>query len=889
MTGRIVSHYRLLEKLGEGGMGTVYKAEDTKLKRIVALKFLSQQSTQDEGAKRRFLREAQAAAALDHPNICTVYEVGETDDGRLFLAMACYTGETLRERLSQGSLPLPDAVRIALEAAVGLTHAHAKGIVHRDIKPANLFLTADGRVKVLDFGLAKLTDGSMLTMNETIVGTAAYMSPEQAMGEGSDHRTDIWSLGVVLYEMVAGQIPFGGQYPQEQVYGIINEAPPPLTNFRAGVPPRLAQVICKALTKSLAERYQTLADLATDLEMVLQEMDGEIRPEAPGPANESISPSVGTVVPVERLPGQNWWVWLTAAVVLAAAGFGIWHWQRPPEGPGGGQPMLAILPFENLGSPEEEYFTDGLTEALITRLAQVHGLGVIARTSVREYKKTTKKIPQIAAELGTDYILEGTTQWEQKAAGNRQVRVNAQLIRVKDGANVWAEHYDVAMVGILEVQADIAEKVATALRIKLLESEKASLAALPTRNAEAYELYLKGNEQINANQSRQALSLYEQAVVLDPSFVLAHLRINKVHLDDYIQDKDHTEQRLTLARQALDRAIQLAPDNPDVHFRTGWWHYWADSDYKLAEEEFRSGLQGQPGNAEALEALSDIAGRLGKWNDQLRDAERNVELNPRDYWANYGLAVKYFQRRRYDDSERLCLRCQAIQPEEPAAYSQISWIYIDRDGDPQKAVRYIDELPPILRQRLETAPLGWNFLLSLFFSRQTARLLEALDAFPDVIFVTKDDMALRAQLRGDVLCSMDRVAEAREAYSMALQQIDTMHQNDRQAVRYISNRGLILAGLGRKEEAIQNGRLALEMVRDRDMTSLQMQHLVLVTIYSLTGDYDQATDQMAIMAGQPGFHPNFFRLGPWYRPLLSHPRFLALMRKYPPGKPYISP
>ncbi|MDZ7341162.1 MAG: serine/threonine-protein kinase, partial [candidate division KSB1 bacterium] len=380
MIGKTISHYKILEKLGEGGMGVVYKAEDLKLKRIVALKFLPPELTRDAEAKERFIQEAQAASALQHNNICTIHDIDETGDGQLFIVMDCYEGEPLKGKIARGPMKLEEAVEIALQVASGLAKAHEHGITHRDIKPANVMITNDGVVKILDFGLAKLAGQVGLTKAGMTVGTVAYMSPEQTRGEEVDHRTDIWSLGVVLYEMLTGQLPFKGAYEQAVIYSILNEEPEPVTAVRTDLPAELDHIVSKAIAKNAAERYQQVADLAADLKSLRTRIETGRTETQPTLSKRKLIYGVGGLIAL-------------IAILLLSKIF----WFKPPAD---AIDSIAVLPFQNLSAdPEQEYFSDGMTEALITELSTIKALRVISRTSIMRYKKTDKSLPEIAREL----------------------------------------------------------------------------------------------------------------------------------------------------------------------------------------------------------------------------------------------------------------------------------------------------------------------------------------------------------------------------------------------------------------------------------------------------------------------------------------------------------
>ncbi|MBL7135126.1 MAG: protein kinase, partial [Candidatus Marinimicrobia bacterium] len=420
MIGKTISHYKILEKLGEGGMGVVYKAEDTKLKRTVALKFLPPELTRDEEAKERFVHEAQAASALEHNNICNIHEIDETDDRQTFIVMACYEGETLKHKIERGPFKLEESIDITIQIAEGLAKAHEQGIVHRDIKSANLYMTKDDVVKILDFGLAKLRGQTKLTKEGTTLGTAAYMSPEQTRGEDVDHRTDIWSLGVVLYEMLTGQLPFKGEYEQAVIYSILNEDPEPVKALRTGIPMELERILNKALLKNAGERYQLVDKMLDNMRWLQKSLEIGI-----------IEQRLTKIISPYRY-------------------------------------RIAVLPLTNIGpNPEDEYFADGMTEELISTLSKINELRVIARTSIMQYKNIAKSVAEIGRELKVGNVLEGSIR---KAAD--KLRITVQLIDSQSQEYLWSQDYDREFKDIFTIQSDIAHRVADALRVQLMGGEQ---------------------------------------------------------------------------------------------------------------------------------------------------------------------------------------------------------------------------------------------------------------------------------------------------------------------------------------------------------------------------------------------------------------------------------
>ena len=548
-------------------MGVVYRAVDVTLGREVAFKVLPPESVADPERRRRFLQEAKAAAALQHPHIGVVYEVDEAE-GVTFIAMELIAGDRIRDLIARGRVPASRAVRLALEVAEGLANAHETGIIHRDLTPANVIVTADGHAKIIDFGLAKLVeppsrpDAEVETRLGThtglIIGTTAYMSPEQARGRPADARADVFSLGIVLYEMLSGESPFKRESAAETLNAVINtpDAPVPLS-IDGEAAAELRRILHKCLAKDPRDRYQTMKDVVVDLREALRRID----------AGSSV------LAPAATVRGRRWLPFAIGAVaLLLIAGF---LWFRPlgralvPADPA--RKRIAVLPFQNLGSADDEYFAAGVTEEITSRLSAVSRLGVISRNSVLPYASTDKSSRQIGADLNVDYLVQGTVRWQPAPDGPGLVRVTPQLIRVADDTQVWSDTFERRFDQIFAVQSDIASQVIRELHITVLALERTILQGRPTSNLEAYREYLRGHHlayDTRAPDRVKALAFFERAVALDPQFAMAHAAVASMAAYTFFY-RDPTSAWEAKADAAIDRALALDPNLAEAYMARG--------------------------------------------------------------------------------------------------------------------------------------------------------------------------------------------------------------------------------------------------------------------------------------------------------------------------------
>jgi len=674
--GKTISHYRIIEKLGQGGMGVVYKAEDPRLKRFVALKVLPPDLTRDAAANERFIHEARAASALDHPNICTIYEIAQAEDAQTFIAMAYYEGEDLKSKIERGPLKLDEALDIAVQIAQGLAKAHGQGIVHRDIKPANILITKDGLVKIVDFGLAKL-GGLKLTKTGQTLGTAQYMSPEQARGEEIDQRTDIWSFGIVLYEMLTGKHAFPGEYEQATLYAIMNEDPEPVTALRSGVPMELERIVKKCLEKNLAERYQTTADLIADLRRL----------------QRTLSAGTGTAQRSAATAGRparkvRWWYWAAPVVAIVIIAAVVLH-EMPRRAESPEEKSIAVLPFVDM-SPErdQEYFCDGMTEELINRLSRIQGLRVPARTSAFIFKGKTDDIRDIGSKLNVRTVLEGSV----RKAGS-ELRITAQLINVADGYHLWSETYDRELKDVFVIQDEISTAIVNALKLHITSEEKQKMSERPIDNVAAYECYLKAYDKV-WRFSESALDSAEQylqegiAIVGDNALLYSALAL--VYWQ-YVNIGAKQEDYITRSEEYAKKALALDPDFPTAHevLATIYKDFLGNPQEALLH--YKKALAVNPIELNVLRKLAyTYIVNIGKPSAALPLMERARQVDPLEPWKYLSQGMLHFYDGQYPLALEQCRAFYEADTENPLSRFFYAWMLVC-NNEPDEAFSIIDE------------------------------------------------------------------------------------------------------------------------------------------------------------------------------------------------------
>jgi serine/threonine-protein kinase len=884
--------YRLERELGHGGMATVYLAQDLRHDRPVALKVLHPELATSLGPER-FQREVRLAARLQHPHILSIHDSGEVPGDAstpplLWFAMPFIEGESLRDRLTrERQLPLEDALRIGREAADALEYAHRHGIIHRDIKPENILLTGSHAL-VADFGIARaVADGQAdgrLTETGTTLGTPAYMSPEQAAGERAiDQRSDIYSLGCVVYETIAGEPPFTGPTAQAIMARRFTEVPRPLRQLRETVPPAVEAAVAKALAKSPADRYGSAAEFARALADPAPTRTGETA--SASPAAQVSTPvatpvAAATTVITQRTTRRRFPV-TTAMALGFLLGLGVlFGWLRShgraDETPAGVK-RLAVLPFENLGSSEDEYFADGVTDEVRGKLASLSGLQVIARSSSGQYKKTGKSPQEIGRELGVDYLLTGTVRWEKSAGGNR-VRVSPELIQVGTAATTWQQPFDASITDVFQVQADIAGRVAEALDVALGAPQKQTLAEKPTENLPAYEAFLKGDEASQALASAdprdigRAIDYYAQAVALDSTFVQAWVHLSRAHSANYYLGTPSPREAAG-AKEAAARAERLAPGRPETQLAMGDYQQFVVADNRAALTAYEAGLAQAPSDAELLTSAGRAEQSLGRWESSTGRFAKAGAVDPRSTLTARRQALNLLWLRRYPESEAAANRGLAAAPNTLLLYTSKAMIWLAQ-GDLARAQEVIRKIPPEIEPTAVVSDLATYWDLFWVLDEQQQQLLLRLppSAFNDDRAAWATPLAAVYHLRGDDARARAYADSAVAAYE---EQIKATPDNSQLYVLL----GTALAYLGRKDEAIRQGKRALEITPiAKDAYSGAYNQHQLARIYILVGEPDKALDLLEPLLKIPYYlTPAWLRIDPTFDPLRKNPRFQKLV------------
>ncbi len=879
----LADRYHLDRELGRGGMATVFLARDLKYKRLVALKVLHPDLAQTLGSER-FQREIEIAARLQHPHILTLHDSGDTA-GQLWFTMPFVEGESLRDRLRREcQLPVEEAVRITREAAQALQYAHEHDVIHRDIKPENLLLTKDCNTLVADFGIARaLIDGEdRLTQTGISVGTPAYMSPEQAMGDRHlDARTDVYALGTVLYEMLVGEPLFTGPTAQAIIARRLRGEVPGLRHVRPTLPLSVEQAVMRALAPVKADRFATAAEFA----QALGACPGgpTIQPAVEARALELQAASAITRSRRRRV--------LLAASVLGLgllAGVGVLFTERQTPGVGSssdGAKVLAVLPFDNLGDSADAYFADGVANDVRTKLSQVAGLAVIARTSSNEYRHTRKTAQQIARELGASYLLTATVQWEKVPEQVSRVRVTPELVEVGAGhapRTRWGQQFDASMTDVFQVQTDIATQVVRALDVALSDSNRRQLAIRPTHNLDAYDSFLRGREKgpysghITPTAMRAAEAEFQRAVRLDSTFAAAWAGLAMTHIALYrlggIQMAD-----AEAARAEVERAVALAPDLPEVRAATGLYQQVVLGNVRRALEEYDAGLRMSPSSSDLLGLAADADFTLGHQSAAIERVETAVRLDPRSTRLAITLARTYLETRRYSDAQRALDRARELLPASILTPYTQALLFVST-GDLRKAR---EALRLAYTESDSTTVVAYVAIREeLIWLLQDAEQRLLLRLTPAALDSGRADWALALAQTYWFRGNRDRARAYGDTAAVAFAALIREGTNVADRAQAVALLGLALAHSGRMHEAKLRGREALAIAQGTTAPPWQQSYIQLqvARIKLLAGEPEGAIDHLELALKNSGLiSPGWLKVDTRFASLRGSPRFERLV------------
>ena len=864
-----LGNYQILEEIGRGGMGVIYRARQRHSRRIVALKRILSYHADSQETLARFRREAQAVASLDHPNILHIYEVGESEDGFPFFSMKFAAGGSLLDAAPALRSEPRRSVALMAKVARAVQYAHDQGILHRDLKPGNVLLDGRGEPLVSDFGLAKWLDTTTdVTRTLTIFGTPGYIAPEQANGSAPNltPAADVYSLGAMLFDLFTGRPPFLGEHALAVIQQAAEKPAPKLRSLAPTLDRDLETICAKCLEREPKARYGSAGDLAEDLERWLAGRHVIARP-------------VSAPVRALRWSHRNPAMTAMAALLLAlgtTVGALIWKGEFASPPPTAG---IAVLPFESLSEDKENaFFANGVYDGVSTKLARVADLKVISHNSVIRYRGA-RNTQEIGRALNVSYVLEGSVRRE---AG--KIHLNAQLIDTRTDAHVWAEKYDRDLTDVFAIQSEIAQKVADQLEAKVSSVEKAAIEEPPTTDLVAYDLYLRAKDLIYGisfstrakEDLLQSVQLLEQAVARDPSFFDAYCQLAGAHDRIYFLGFDHTEARLKLAETAIQSIRSLRPDSGEVHLALGQHLYWAYRDYDRARGELAAARRTLPNESRISLMAGYIDRRQGRWEESLEEMKQALELDPRNFSILQQMSLTYEALHRYKEMATTLDRVLAMAPKDIPSRVRRAWVDLQWRANPKPLHTTIET---IVAQDPNAAPvLAVEWLLLALRERDPAATERALAAMPlggggcfdeNIPFPNSWCEGLAARLRGDEPAARAAFTDAR----IKLEQIVRDQPNYAAALCAL---GVVDAALGNKEAAIREGQRAVELIPvSKSAIEGPMLARYLAVIYAWTGDKDRAIERLAEVAKLPGSFLSYghLRLHPFWDPLRGDPRF----------------
>ena len=836
--GSQFGRYQISRKLGSGGMGEVYLGIDNQLNRKVAIKVLTGSLQTDAGARSRFLQEARMAARLNHPNIVSIFEVGE-EQNISYIAMEYVEGQSLREVIEAGGKTYELVRQMAIQICDGLTKAHSVGIIHRDIKPANIFIDRDGRRRILDFGLARVQGGDQLTRSGVTLGTISYMSPEQAQGQPADARSDLFSLGVVLFEMATGRRPFAGNTEASILHAIIYDPIPSVLSVKNDIPAILARTIDGLLARDPQKRIQSA-------HQALYMLRGDV-----SDATATITP---TPSPTPRSSSRR---------------------------------MLAVLPFDTLGATDKDYIGDGLADEISMSLARNQSLGVIALSSSAHLRRTPKRPREIGAELGVQYFLQGSIRWDSNAQ-NPRMRLTVKLVQVDDETYVWAESYDRSPEQVFEVQSDVVANTLRHLGIASSSIGRSGTADRKTESIEAYELFLKASEYFPRSVGREAVvegnRLYRQVVEMDPNFAIAWARLSSTYSSGFWFGFDRSPATAEKAKEAAERAHALNPDHTETHTAFGLYHYFVKVDFESALKEFRKAIEISPNNSTALASIGFVLRRQGHFEESESYLKRAVLLDPRSALLVGQYSYLLMHLRRYDEAMEYANKAVWLYPDSAFDRASLLITTLVKTASLDAAADVLRQMPPSIRpyQILQqTIPILILPVIIRFYSDDCDAAIDDCEKSYD-LFQNSKQTALYFGAMGILWKRKGNEPVSKAYFQGALALLEEQIAEDPTYFQTHLAMAQVRARLGQSSEAIASIESAAKLKpKEKDAIFWPIVVLSKAEVFALCGDYDRAIDTLdELLSMMNMLNARTVRLLDAFLPLAGNSRFEQMLAKH---------
>ncbi len=847
VAGTKVSHYTIISKIGAGGMGEVYLAEDSQLDRKVALKFLPPHLSQNKASRARFAREAKAAAKLDHPNIVPVYEVGEFQD-RPYFAMAHIEGQSLKEVIREGKLTVPNAVEYTKQICEGLYKAHESNVVHRDIKPANIIIDNDNKPRILDFGLATVQGEEKLTQTGSTLGTVGYMSPEQITGKSVDHRSDLFSVGVILYEMLTGRRPFEGDNDVSILNAITSSTPEPVARFKSGVTGELQQIVNKALAKDSSVRYQHADGMLADLKGLSIESKSRVK---------------------RKLP-----LWIAVTIVALVLGFFGLSQILDERTFSSGPTRLAVLPFGNLGERDKDYFATGMTDEIINKLISIRDLKVITRQSAGRMKQEGMDVSQIGKELGVDYVLDASVHWLKSSNGAKRVKLVTRLIKVSDGSVHWGKSYDTTMTELFDIQADMATRISEQLGVVLTPQEKIIVAGRTTNSDEAWDYFVRGDSYYNEDPYSEkylnlALEMYNKAIETDSGFAKAYTQKSRMYTRLYFYNINVTDSIKSLSWEMANKAIEVCSDRSsdhEGHMALANYYYRCERDYERALESLDKAYVGIGGkdNAGYHHFASTYLRRMGRWKEAYKHGAIAAEMEPKNFHLHNELGGTLILMRKYREAEKSFRKAIALKPDYFVPYEMLTEVSISWQADTERAREIIESS----WHKIEDTARWGDFMITL----------NGMEGDFEAVRNHANSYSDKA-----LLYDWQDITDSAVIYwdSALIENQEELKDKTLTPIQW-GSLGKLYARMGNRKEAINHINKALELMpMSRDALDGTDHLIQLFYCYVFFGEFENANNQAEKILQVPAyFDIGQLLLDPDTRKFIKHPGFARLVSEY---------